>query len=373
MEAELQEAINKLPVIQKAHIYEPKIEDVAEICFKAGKEECAKTHFKPDWKIKAKDIKDATEESRKATIREVAEWLVSHNTARATAEDIYILIRQHLEPPEDKPVVKPEPNLMKALDILLPKEDRVEAIADLTAAHDGKMAAIIGIQPIQLSAITLEIKHEMRKEQLEFARQICQHLEPPEDKLTVTYTLVCDKCGKVFDSSIAFPSPQLCPDCTPPGDKFEAIKKILDEPVACEDGKSHYIDENHKRYLSHLICHKNSPKDRVEAVKVKLIEFGSSPAVEFTDRDIIFQSESITNFLMHLEILMPDCEFPDEFYIYPTQICQIPVKVKLPRVVSYCRTIDNAHNTDDDIFQAGERYILQQVKEALEKQGIEVE
>ena len=36
MEAKIQEAINKLPVIQKAHIYEPKIEDVAESSFKAG-------------------------------------------------------------------------------------------------------------------------------------------------------------------------------------------------------------------------------------------------------------------------------------------------------------------------------------------------
>jgi len=36
MEAKLQEAIKKLPAIQKAHIYEPKIEDVAEISFKAG-------------------------------------------------------------------------------------------------------------------------------------------------------------------------------------------------------------------------------------------------------------------------------------------------------------------------------------------------
>ena len=36
MEAKLQEVINSLPVIQKAHIYEPRIEDVAETSFKAG-------------------------------------------------------------------------------------------------------------------------------------------------------------------------------------------------------------------------------------------------------------------------------------------------------------------------------------------------
>ena len=36
MDTKLQEAINKLPVIQKAHIYEPDIVSVAEISFKAG-------------------------------------------------------------------------------------------------------------------------------------------------------------------------------------------------------------------------------------------------------------------------------------------------------------------------------------------------
>ena len=41
----------------------------------AGKEECAKTHFKPDWIIKAQDIKDATEEGRKAGIKEVVDWM----------------------------------------------------------------------------------------------------------------------------------------------------------------------------------------------------------------------------------------------------------------------------------------------------------
>ena len=34
----LQEEINKLPVIHKAHVYEPRIEDVAEVSSKAGYE-----------------------------------------------------------------------------------------------------------------------------------------------------------------------------------------------------------------------------------------------------------------------------------------------------------------------------------------------
>ncbi|HUV46318.1 MAG TPA: hypothetical protein VMW45_04550 [Dehalococcoidia bacterium] len=36
MKAELQEAINTLPVIQKAHIYEPNLEDVAEVTYLIG-------------------------------------------------------------------------------------------------------------------------------------------------------------------------------------------------------------------------------------------------------------------------------------------------------------------------------------------------
>ena len=36
--------------------------------------------------------------------------------------------------------------------------------------------------------------------------------------------------------------------------KIEEVKKRLDEPVCCEDGRMHSIDENNKRYLSWLIC-----------------------------------------------------------------------------------------------------------------------
>jgi len=45
---------------------EPSWEDFVVAGKQAGKAECAKTHFKPDWIIKAQDIKDATEEGFKA-------------------------------------------------------------------------------------------------------------------------------------------------------------------------------------------------------------------------------------------------------------------------------------------------------------------
>ena len=44
--------------------------------FKAGQEECAEKHFAPDWPIKAKDIKDATEEGRRAGKQEGREEVV---------------------------------------------------------------------------------------------------------------------------------------------------------------------------------------------------------------------------------------------------------------------------------------------------------
>ncbi len=36
MRPELEKAIKNLPVLQKAHIYEPTIDDVAEVAFKGG-------------------------------------------------------------------------------------------------------------------------------------------------------------------------------------------------------------------------------------------------------------------------------------------------------------------------------------------------
>ena len=36
--------------------------------------------------------------------------------------------------------------------------------------------------------------------------------------------------------------------------KIEELDKILVEPVVCEDGRSHFIDENYRHYLSGQIC-----------------------------------------------------------------------------------------------------------------------
>ena len=67
MKSKLQEQINYLPVIQKAHIYEPKIEEVADISVKAGMREVVdwvNTQIKvsayvyiamPEWQAKLKE------------------------------------------------------------------------------------------------------------------------------------------------------------------------------------------------------------------------------------------------------------------------------------------------------------------------------
>lgn len=56
--------------------------------YKAGHKECAKTHFKPDWKIKAQDIYDATEEGKRAGIREVVEWIKSRSQVEHCDPDV---------------------------------------------------------------------------------------------------------------------------------------------------------------------------------------------------------------------------------------------------------------------------------------------
>ena len=50
-------------------------------------------------------------------------------------------------------------------------------------------------------------------------------------------------------------------------------------------------------------------------IHIKLTEWDNKPAVEFDDGDIFYQSQTISEFLMHLSILMPNCELPDDIYI----------------------------------------------------------
>ena len=50
-------------------------------------------------------------------------------------------------------------------------------------------------------------------------------------------------------------------------------------------------------------------------IHIKLVEWDNQPAVEFDDGDILYQFQTISEFLMHLSILMPNCELPDDIYI----------------------------------------------------------
>ena len=64
---------------------------------------------------------------------------------------------------------------------------------------------------------------EALKYQDELALQICRLFEPD-----TTYTLTCDRCGKWFYSSVAFPySPQLCPGCFESKPVQEGIDKTV--------------------------------------------------------------------------------------------------------------------------------------------------
>lgn len=57
--------------------------------------------------------------------------------------------------------------------------------------------------------------------------------------------------------------------------------------------------------------------DKPKAIHLKLTVWEGKPAIEFDDGDVFYQSETIGEFLMHLSILMPDCELPTDFYISP--------------------------------------------------------
>jgi len=78
-----QKIVDKLLEKQAEIAWKARDPEIAE-AHKAGKEECAKTHFKPDWKIKAKDLKEGMEESYKAGQEEerkrIGEWLNKNYT-----------------------------------------------------------------------------------------------------------------------------------------------------------------------------------------------------------------------------------------------------------------------------------------------------
>ena len=78
-----------ITVREPVEAYEVVMQPLRALAEKQAKEtwplaqaECAETHFKPDWLIKAKYFKNATEEGRIAGRREVMEWLFSKSTAQ---------------------------------------------------------------------------------------------------------------------------------------------------------------------------------------------------------------------------------------------------------------------------------------------------
>ena len=50
-------------------------------------------------------------------------------------------------------------------------------------------------------------------------------------------------------------------------------------------------------------------------VRFELISFQGEPAVIFDDGDVILQKGTLGEFLMHLSILMPNCELPDKLEV----------------------------------------------------------
>ena len=58
-------------------------------------------------------------------------------------------------------------------------------------------------------------------------------------------------------------------------------------------------------------------------VRVRLASCAGKPIVEFDDGDCIDQTGALAEFLMHLSILMPNCELPDDLTIIPTKVLEV--------------------------------------------------
>ena len=81
----------------------------------------------------------------------------------------------------------------------------------------------------------------------------------------------------------------------------KAISGIFDITGGLE--ASEYIDRMRGR------------RESVVSIKFELIEFQGEPAVIFDDGDVILQRDSLGKFLMHVSLLMPNCELPTKIEI----------------------------------------------------------
>lgn len=61
--------------------------------------------------------------------------------------------------------------------------------------------------------------------------------------------------------------------------------------------------------------HLKEGKEKRMGVRFELITFHGEPAIIFEDGDIVLQKDSLGEFLMHVSILMPNCELPDKLEI----------------------------------------------------------
>lgn len=83
-----------------------------------------------------------------------------------------------------------------------------------------------------------------------------------------TYSLICDKCGEIFLSQEAFPSPQLCPKCK---NDEELLPTELEQSVY-QDLIAYLNDEKNLFEATASILAKAKPiydKEKQEAVKAE--------------------------------------------------------------------------------------------------------
>ena len=91
---------------------------------------------------------------------------------------------------------------------------------------------------------------------------------------------------------------------------IDKVKKILDEPVVCTDGRSHSIDESCRRYLASQICQLFKPKpDESRLIDTRIIQIDPHPKAPFIDiTDLLKAQRDLTAFIKDTEYQAGDNE-----------------------------------------------------------------
>ncbi len=231
------------------------------------------------------------------------------------ATEILSLIYQHIpEDSEEVVVIDEDGNIVK----VKPPEDKVKAVKEIRGEVELAVLQFANdyhrFERIRADVIFKGIKSHPKFID-EILSLIRQHI--PEDK--VKCHVQCSRCGNKVSNTVFSSLPE------------GLVVRAFVECAEC-------IEKTPKL-----------PEEQVKAVKEILKEIVGRVDNHTVFSDLYFKRSA-------------------------TQICQLfeRPKVKLPKAREYNYIVDRCISVEG-VFRAGEEYILQQVKEALEKEGVVIE